>query len=116
MALDKKILSVDSDDDNENYEAFSEYLDEDTKRKKNQTANEFDKVGEQLLKEIEIKNKNKKLKAIKLIPYILKYCDNKYTEEELISYGFEDIRDIYKEIKIQKRPAIVKFFYFLFDL
>jgi len=72
MSLDKNILSIDSDDDNDNYEAFSEYLNEDTNRKKNHTALEIEQSGDLLLKEVERKNKNKKLKASKLIPYILK--------------------------------------------
>jgi hypothetical protein len=116
MSPDKNILSIDSDDDNENYQAFSEYLDEDTKRKKNRTANEFEEIGNNLLKEIERKNKEKKRRATKLIPYILKHCDGKYGEEELNSYSFEDVQDIYNEIKIRKRPAIIKFFHFIFNL
>ena len=35
MTIDKNILSIDSEDDNKNYKAFSEYLEEDTTRKKN---------------------------------------------------------------------------------
>ncbi len=116
MSLDKNILSIDSDDDNDNYEAFSEYLNEDTNRKKNHTALEIEQSGDLLLKEVERKNKNKKLKASKLIPYILKNCDGKYDEDELNSYSFEDIQDIYNETKIRKRPAIVKFFHFIFNL
>ena len=116
MSPDKNILSIDSDDDNENYQAFSEYLDEDTKRKKNRTANEFEEIGNHLLKEIERKNKEKKRRATKLIPYILKHCDGKYDKEELESYSYEDVQDIYNEIKIRKRPAIIKFFHFIFNL
>lgn len=116
MSPDKNILSIDSDDDNENYEAFSEYLIEDTKRKKTRDANEIEKIGESLLKEIERKNKHKRIKANKLIPYILKNCDGKYGEEELNSYSFEDVQEIYNEIKIRKRPFIIKFFHFIFNL
>ena len=116
MLPNKNILSIDSDDDHENYKAFSEYLDEDTKRKKNRTALEIEQSGDFLLKEIERKNQNKKLQANKLIPYILKNCDGKYDEDELNGYSFEDIQDIYNEIKIKRRPAIVKFFHFIFNL
>jgi hypothetical protein len=116
MSPDKSILSIDSDDDNSDYDAFNQYLDEDTKRKKKRTALEFEETGTHLLKEIDRKNKQKKLIASKLIPYILKYCNGKYDEDELNSYSFEDVQDIYKEIKIQRRPAIVKFFHFVFNL
>ena len=84
MAIDKSILSIDSDDDNKDYKAFSEYLEDDTRRKKNLTAREIQEVADNLVKEIERKKRNQALKSQKLIPYILKHCDEKYTEEELI--------------------------------
>ena len=116
MAIDKNILSIDFDDDNENYVAFSEYLEDDTKRKKKKTAHEIEEMGNQFLKEIDKKNKNKSLKSNKLIPYILKHCDEKYSKDELKSYSFEDVQNIYKEIKIEKRPVIIKIFHFLFNI
>src|SRR5690606_40259995 len=104
------------DYDNQNYEAFYDNLDEDTKRKKNRTGLEIEQSGDFLLREIERKNRNKKLQASKLIPYILKNCDGKYDEDELNSYSFEDVQDIYNEIKVRRRPTIVKFFHFIFNL
>ena len=75
MTIDKSILSIDSDDDDKNYLAFSEYLEDDTRRKRNLTAKEINEVGENLLKEIERKKRNQALKSQKLIPFILKHCD-----------------------------------------
>jgi len=115
MAIDPKILSIDSDDDNEDYKAFDEYLTEDTNRKKNKTLSEIEQMGDQYLKEIDRKKKDRELKQIKLIPYILKY-KNVYSKEELLSYGFEDVKQIYDEIRAKNRPRIVKFFYFLFNI
>lgn len=115
MALDKKILSIDFDDDDKNYLAFSEYLEKDTKRKMNQSASDIEKMGKQYLKEIERKKKNQDLIKTKLIPYILKHC-NKYDKEELNSYSFEDIQSIYDELKIQNQSAIIKFFRFIFNI
>jgi len=116
MTIDKNILSIDSDDDNKDYAAFSEYLEDDTKRKKNSTAHEIDEIAESLLKEIDRKNKNKAIKSNKLIPYILKHCDGKYDEVELKSYSFEDVQDIYNEIKSKNKPKIIKFFRFIFNI
>jgi len=116
MSPDKNILSIDSDDDDLTYNAFSEYLEEDTKRKKDKTASEIEQMGTQLLGEIDRKNKQKKLKADKLIPYILNHCDGKYDKEELLSYSFEDVQQIYNELKVENRPAIIKFFHFIFNL
>lgn len=116
MFPDKNILSIDSEDDDKNYEAFSEYLENDTKEKKAKAFLEIEEFGKQYLKEIDRKNKDKKLKSNKLIPYILKHCDGKYNKKELQKYSYEDVQEIYKAIKTRKRPAIVKFFYFLFNL
>jgi hypothetical protein len=72
MSLNKKILSIDYDDDDKNYQAFNEFLDENTQRTKSKIANEFDKIGQDLLAEIEIKKLKKEIQKQKLIIYILK--------------------------------------------
>lgn len=114
MAIDNNLLSIDSDDDNKDYEAFNQYLEEDTKRKMIKTVSEIEQMGDKYLKEIERKKKNKELLKNKLIPYILKHSI--YEEDELNSYSFEDVQKIYNEIKAQNRPAIVKFFHFIFNI
>lgn len=115
MTLDDKILSIDSDDDNNDYESFNTYLEEDTNRKKNRTAIDIEQMGSQLLKEIDVKNKRKEnKKRTILIPYIVK--NSTYGTDELISYGFEDVQKIYDEIKKEKRLAIIKFLHFIFNI
>ena len=116
MTVDKNILSIDSEDDNKDYEAFSEYLKEDTTRKKNLTSKEINEVAENLLQEIERKKRNQTLKSQKLIPYILKHCDKKYTKEELTGYSYNDVQDIYNEIKSMKQSSIKKFLSFIFNI
>ena len=116
MNIDDKILSIDADDDNKNYQAFDEYLQEDTKRKMNKTATVIDEWGELLLKEIDRKKKMEKLKIKKLIPYILKHCEGKYDKEELIAYTFKDVQDIYDEIKKENESFFITFFHFLFNI
>lgn len=115
MALDDKILSIDSDDDNNDYESFNTYLEEDTNRKKNRIAIDIEQMGSQLLNEIDVKNKRKEFKKrAVLIPYVIK--NSTYGIDELISYSFEDVQKIYYEIKKEKRPAIIKFFHFIFNI
>lgn len=116
MSDNKNPLSIDYDDNNETYESFSSYLENDTKRKAKKTAEEIQELGHKYLKEIEQKKKEQNLKKKKLIPYILKHSKEKYIQEELLQYSFNDIVEIYKEYKVQNRPAIVKFFHFLFNL
>ena len=116
MAFDKKILSIDSEDDDKDYKAFSEYLEDDTRRKKNLNAREIQEIADNLVEEIERKKRNQALKKQKLIPYILRYCDEKYSKEELMGYSYNDVQDIYNELKIKKQSFISKFFHFIFNL
>jgi len=113
MALDDNILSIDCDDDNENYGSFNEFLEESTRRKKNSLVNEIELMGNQYLTEIETKKKQKNVKKNKLIPYIIN--NSQHTFEELTTYSFEDVQNIYDEIKRKKRPAIIKFLHFIFN-
>lgn len=116
MVLDRKILSIDSDDDNKNYQAFDEFLQEDTKHRKNAMSSEIEEMGSQYLKEIDRKKRNKELKKSKLIPYILLHSSNLYDIDELNSYSFEDVQMIYNQIRKENRSFVSKFFHFLFNI
>lgn len=104
------------DDDLIDYMSLSKHLKEDTDRRKQQLLSEFDEMGDKYLQEIERKRKNKELKQLKLIPYILKHRSDVHNKEELMSYSFEDVQDIYNEIRVEKKPFIVKIFHFLFNI
>lgn len=104
------------DDDLIDYMSLNKHLKEDTNRKKQQLLSEFDEMGDKYLQEIERKRKNKELKQLKLIPYILKHRSDIYDKEELMSYSFEDVQDIYDEIRAEKKPFIIKIFHFLFNI
>lgn len=115
MVIDKNILSIDSDDDNYEYEAFSEFLSEDTRRKKIKTASDIEKMGYSLLIEIEKKQIKENIKKKKYIEYILKHNDE-YDKETLLSYSIKDVGEIYNEIKELNKPMFIKFFHFLFNI
>jgi hypothetical protein len=115
MALDKKILSIDSDDDNKDLLPFTEFLKEDLERNKNKTFNEFSDIGEYLLEEIDEKKKINEIEKDKLIKYIIKHGKNKYPLSQLKSFSLNDVRDIYTEIK-DKRGFLRKTFHFIFNL
>ena len=51
----KKILSIDEDDDEIDYKSLSIFLNDDALRNKNKFANEFNELGEELLAEIDEK-------------------------------------------------------------
>jgi hypothetical protein len=114
MPIDKNILSIDSDDEDVDLKSFSKYLQDDTLRQKNKIASEFTELGEDLLSEIEEKNRKKESQKIKFVKYIFKYSDN-YTLRQLNSYSFEDVQDIYNEIK-NNRNTLRKIFRFIFNL
>jgi hypothetical protein len=117
MAIDKENFKVEPDeDDGMTVMSLAKHLDEDSKRKKLSTANEFEEMGNQYLKEIDKKQRRKGSKKSELIPYILKYRSEDYDKEELLSYSFEDVQDIYDQTKKEKKPLIIKFFHFLFNI
>ena len=54
--VNKKVLSIDHDDDNENYDEFVEYIEEHTNRTKNFFHKQLLSAGDTLLIEKERKN------------------------------------------------------------
>lgn len=114
MSDETNKLSIEYDDDNKDYFALNQFLEEDTNRRKNKLVFDIEENGERYLKEIDRKKKVKHQAKTKYIPYILKH--SLYDEEELLSYSFEDVMDIYKEIKYKNRPWIIKFFDSLFGV
>ena len=72
-------------------------------------------MGGQFLNEIDKKKKRKGSKKSELIPYILKHRSDDYDKDELFSYSYEDVQEIYNQTKKEKRPVIVKFFHFVFN-
>lgn len=115
MSDKEKILSIDFDDDNKNYGAFSEFLKDDTKRKKEKFAEHLETSGDNILKEIDRKKKKQKIQKEKYIEYILKKDNKSYTLEELQDYDFDEVRKIYSETKEKNQPFFRKLFKFLFN-
>jgi len=116
MALRRDIPPIIDPDDNIDLESLSKHLEEDTNRKKSKTASEIEERGELLLKEINRKNRNKELMKNKLIPYIMNNAKGKYELDELNSYSFEDVQDIYNQLKKENRSTLTKFFHFVFNI
>lgn len=114
--INKKVLSIDHDDDNENYDEFVEYIEEHTNRTKNFFHKQLLSAGDTLLAEKEKKSLRNEERKKKLIPKILKKDkDDIYTYEELMSYSYEDNLNILKEIKEKNKGFFVKIFKFLFN-
>ena len=109
-------LSIDSDDDNEDYEAFNEFLTKNTETNKKIAYSDIEMFGDTYLKEIEWKKKQHNEKKDMLIPYIIKHCQDKYDTETLMEYAYEDVLDIYNEYKKKNRTFLSKFFDFIFNL
>jgi hypothetical protein len=120
MGINREEFKIEPEkDDGIDIISLNKHIEEDLKRKKNNTANEFEKLGGDYLKEIDKKKKTKGSKKAKLIPYILKHRGDDYDNEELMSYSFDDVQDIYNEIKEYKKknkPFLVQMFHFLFNI
>lgn len=116
MALDRKILSIDADDEGVDIKSFTKFIEDDTHRNKNVIANQFTELGEDLLAEVEEKKQRKEIRKDKLIVYILKHDKNKlYSLKTLKSYSFEDVLNIYNEFKT-RGTFLQRVFRFIFNL
>lgn len=110
--ISNKELSIDHDDDYYNYDEFSQFLEDHTKRQKNKSASHIIEKGEDFLAEIDHKKKIKQQEKKPLIKYILKKS-NKYSEKYLLDLDYNDVKDIYNEIKYKNRSFFKKLFEFL---
>ena len=87
-----------------------------TNRKKNKTVLEIENMGDRYLKEIELKNAQKEIRKQKQIKYILKHSKLTYPSNVLISYSFEDVQQIYDELKSKNKSFFTKIFHFIFNV
>lgn len=101
------VISIDHNDDQEDYDGFLKLLQENTERVKNSQANKIFDMGDTLLSEIESKKKIKSKKAVSKINYIVKKSDN-YSKEYLEELDYNDVENIYSEIKYENRGFFVK--------
>lgn len=97
------------------YQKYLKNLNEDITQKKKLFANEVINDGDKLLLEIESKNKKNDAIKNKHIQYILNKT-NKYDEDVLFSYSYDDIEKIYVEIRNENTHPFIKIVRFLFDI
>lgn len=117
MAIDRKILSIDEDeDDSIDYNSFNTFLQDDTRRKMAKTVKDITVLGEDLLQEISEKKARQNIEKAKYVKYIMKHNKGIYTAERLMSYEFADIFYMYTELKDTKQSKLKTFFNFLFNL
>ena len=100
---EKEWLSIDADDDDKNYSAFSSFLEHHTARQKDKAAFDILEMGEDLLTEIDEKKTIQDQEKEELIKYIIKKSE-KYSPKILREYDISDVRDIHAEVKYENRP------------
>jgi len=116
MGINREEFKIEpEEDDGVSAISLAKHLEEDAERKKKAVANEFELLGDEFLKEIDKKKKRKGSKKAQLIPYILKHRSDDYDEEELMSYSYEDVLEIYNEVK-EKKSFFIKIIHFLFNI
>lgn len=113
--IDDKVLSIDFDDDNENYKGFLEYVISDTQRKQDKLVRDVNQMGDIYLEEIDRKNKKRNEKKMVYVKYIMNHSDE-YNEDELMSYSMHDVIEIYNTTKENRHSFFKKIFKFLFNL
>lgn len=107
------LLSIDYDDDQEDYNKLNEFLKKDTQRKKNKTASVISEYGEEFLHEIDEKGREHELEKEILSDYIVKNSKRYLWKEKLMTYDISEVRNIYFQIKHEKRGFLVKFLEFI---
>lgn len=112
--FDDKIISIDYDDDQKNYDEFSTFLQEHTTRVKNKDANNIFEMGEILLTEINQKKYINEKKKDAMIDYITSKTD-KYFKPYLKELDIKDVEEIYVETKNKNKPFFIKLFEWLFN-
>lgn len=111
--ITENVVSIDYDDDQKNYDEFSKFLENHTNRQKVNFASEIFNMGETYLNEIEHKDKINKKKKKNLIKYIMRKSSDKYREQYLLELSYQDILDIYNDIKERSFfRKIINFFNF----
>lgn len=98
-------LSV--EDDN-NLSDYNKFLENNTNRVKNIQLNQITELGDILLSEIEEKKTKKSREIVPKINYILDKS-KRYSRQYLLDLDFNDVNDIYNEIKFNNRSVWVRF-------
>ncbi len=111
--LEKKILSINHEDNDNGLEEFEKFLENHTENQKIGFLKEITERGDDYLQEISLKKRKKEPKKQKLIQYILDKSDV-YSEKELSEYDFESVFEIHNEIKYENRPFLRKIFDYVF--
>lgn len=112
----KKIINnkdlLEHENNEDDYDSYSEFLKKHTENEKRKAASEIIEMGEDYLAEIEHKKYLKNQKKITLINYILKKT-NKYPKKYLLDLDYDDVYDIYNNVKNENKPFIKKIIDFI---
>ncbi len=108
----KKILNeFETPDDNVSLDALEKLIDETVSRQKTKLVKDVTESGIDLIDEMENRRVREEKKKNKMIEYILENDKkNNYKYEDLITYTYKDIFELYKETKHIKRPILKKIF------
>lgn len=106
--LNKKILSIDNDDDQKEYNYFKDYLEKDTNRKKNTTAKLIHDMGDHFLDEIMKKKEEHEIEKKILSEYIVNKSKSYLCFDKLMTYDIWEIRRIYDQVKYENRNILLK--------
>lgn len=110
--LNKEVLSIDYEDNQDSYKEFDKFITEHTERQKRKTASDIVELGETFIQQIEHKRTVKEKAKKPLIKYIVKKS-NKYSEQYLLDLDYDDVLDIHTDIKYQNRSIFKKFWDFI---
>lgn len=108
----KNPLSIDYDDDDDDYDKLKEFIETHTENQKNslivEMSSNYDVFIDEIEKRKDIANKKKK----PYIKYILRKS-KEYNKEQLMNFELSDVIGIYNELKLNKINRIKEIIKFL---
>lgn len=114
MTTNNNKISIDYDDNDDDFIGFIQLIETHTERQKNSFLSEIDRFGDVFIDELERKKKRELELKKEIIPIILKKEPNKYDYNVLLSYSYNDVRDIYNDVKAKRGNIFVRLFKFIF--
>lgn len=108
----KNPLSIDFDDDNEDYNKLKDFIINHTENQKSYLISELLSKYDDLTAEVEERKKISDRKKKPYVRYILRHS-KEYKKNQLMCFELSDVINIYNELKLNKTnkiKEIIKFF------
>jgi len=96
------------EEDDKDYLGFVKMLDETSTHVKSKTKKEISNMGDLFVEEMEKRRKIEEKKKEIMIDYIVENSSQIILKDELLTYTYKDVFEIYSNLKRKNRPLLQK--------